>query len=220
MYYLAQAYCLTCPAVYWICFPSGQIWRRQDWYNQIMCILTIFSDELAYPVYLIIYPFFSWQCLLALLPSLTDAFMVLVEKKQYKAALANIRNIYVMKESTLQNLLKLWSIIPERVISLLKYKIRQIPCFHLTSHCYLSGSNFKIQVVNSTSDLQQLLKYATSRKIHLANFKKVCNLKLDLVIIQLRGKTTTGWIGPSFSEHSMYINILFQITVLLWLTQE
>lgn len=72
-----------------------------------MCILTIFSDELAYPVYLIIYPFFSWQCLLALLPSLTDAFMVLVEKKQYKAALANIRNIYLMKESTLQNLLKL-----------------------------------------------------------------------------------------------------------------
>lgn len=76
---------------------------------------------------------------------------------------------------------------------MVKYKIRQTPCFQ----SLLPGSNFKISVVNSTSDLQQLLKYATSRKIHVAHSQRVCNLKLDPVIIQLRRKTTTGSIGPS-----------------------
>lgn len=93
----------------------------------------------------------------------------------------------------------------------------QTPCFDLTSHCYLSGSTFKTPVVNSTSDLQQLLKYVTSRKIHLANFLKVWNLTLS---VSSNEKLLLGEMVHSVSKQYAYTSILFQIRALLRVAQE
>lgn len=57
-----------------------------------MCHLAIFCHK--YPVYLFIYPFFSLQCSFALLPSLTNGFMVLIGKKSHMKQFVLIQEIF------------------------------------------------------------------------------------------------------------------------------